>query len=249
MKNSKRAANRKVKKMNKQTTNWIAISWIVGGAVLIALALIFLPKLLTTNDEVSLGLNNIIVPDPVTGVVTNGLTIGDPDAPAKLVEFADFQCPACKNFALQIEPTLITNYVKTGRLSFTFVPFSFIDEYSKNNSRESKAAAEAAYCASDQGRFWDYYNILFANQEGENIGSYSTERLYAFAKKINLDTTVFKSCFDSGKYKQKVLDDRTYAQSLGLDSTPSFSLNGEILSFSNYDQLYAAIEALSPQTK
>ena len=248
MSDTKREQRRKTKYVKKHQTNWLAIGLIIGGSVIVALAIIFIPQLLSQNTAPSLGLENIIVPEPLTGVVMNGTTLGDPNAPAKLIEYADFQCPACKRFALEIEPTLINEYIKTGRMSLTFVPYSFIDNYARSG-RESKAAAEAAYCALDQGRFWDYYSILFANQEGENIGSFSNERLYAFAEKLSLNMDDFKSCFDSGKYTQKVLDDRVSAENLGLDSTPTFILNGEIQSFSSYEQLFSNIEALSPTTK
>jgi len=246
MAGSKRDHIRKSKKENSKRNQWLAIGAIVTGAIILALILI-LPNLQAKNNTPSLGLENIVVPDLITDVTFSQNTLGSPDAPAKLTEFADFQCPACKNFALKIKPVLIDQYIKTGRLSLTFVPYSFIDDGTQG--RESKAAAEAAYCAMDQNHFWDFYNILFANQEGENVGSFSSERLLAFAEKLNLNMDDFKSCINSGKYTQKVLDDRTTAEGLGLSSTPSFSLNGTVQSFANYDQLYAAIDALAPVTK
>jgi protein-disulfide isomerase len=88
------------------------------------------------------------------------------DAPVVLVEFSDFQCPYCKKFTDEIEPAIMRDFVSTGKVLFKYVPYSFLDDNSPG--RESKNAAEAAYCAGDQGKFWEYHDMLFTNQGGEN---------------------------------------------------------------------------------
>ena len=95
---------------------------------------------------------------------TNGLTMGNPEAKIVVEEFSDFQCIACYRFWTNFEPEFIEKYVATGDVLFKYVPFSFI-------GNESFQAAEAAYCAEEQGRFWDYHDMLFLNWNGENAGT------------------------------------------------------------------------------
>jgi protein-disulfide isomerase len=167
----------------------------------------------------------------------NGTAAGDPNAPVKVEEFADFQCPACGVFNInaEYEPKIVKDYIATGKVYFKFIPFSFIGD-------ESKAAAEAAYCASDQGKFWEYHDLIFANQRGENQGWFSSGRLlgYASDSKLGLNTNDFKTCFESGKYKQKVLDDIEYGKKNNIDSTPSFLVNGQLV---HLEQLIPVIES------
>ena len=99
-----------------------------------------------------------------------GLSMGDPNAPVKVEEYGDFQCPACRIFHESQEGQLIEKYIKTGLVYFTYTPFSFIGD-------ESVKAAEAAYCAADQGKFWEYHDMLYANQTAENKGDFADSRL------------------------------------------------------------------------
>ena len=96
---------------------------------------------------------------------------------------------------------------------------------------ESATAAEAAYCAGDQNKFWEMHDIIFANQNGENIGDYTDRRLTAFAETIELDMGEFNSCFNGGNYSKLVAQDQKDGFAAGLQATPSFVLsytvNGE----------------------
>jgi protein-disulfide isomerase len=172
--------------------------------------------------------------------VTSDVTMGDPNAKVKVTEFADFQCPACGQYWTSLEPKIIKDYVNTGKVSFTFSPFSFLGNYATDKSwDESVKTAEAAYCANDQGKFWEYRDIVFANQNGENQGAFTRDRLLAFGKKITLDSATFKDCLDSAKYNQKVTDATDYATGLGATFTPSFLVNGKLV---NANELIAAID-------
>jgi protein-disulfide isomerase len=90
---------------------------------------------------------------------------------------------------------------------------------------ESQWAAEASECASDQGAFWQYHDKLFDSQNGENQGAFSKDNLKGFAKDLGLKTDEFNQCLDSGKYTQKVMQETQAAQTLGVQSTPSFYIN------------------------
>jgi protein-disulfide isomerase len=152
----------------------------------------------------------------------SGTSMGNPDALVKVDEYADFQCPACATFFTDIEPTIVNDYVKTGKISFTFHSFSFIGP-------ESNTSAEAAYCASDQNKFWEFHDTLYNDQHGENQGWFTSTRMLTYAGNLGLDTNAFKSCLDSGKYKQKVTDEKETAVAKGVDRTPSFIVNGQLV--------------------
>ncbi len=162
----------------------------------------------------------------------HGNTLGNANAPVKVTEFGDYQCPACGAFFAQEQPTIDKNYINTNKISFTFVPFSFI-------GNESFAAAQAAYCAGDQGKYWQYHDQLYNDQHGENQGWFSTSRLEGYAQNLSLNMDQFKSCLEGGKYKSRVDSDSSYAQSLGVNSTPTFSVDGQLV---DPTQLIATID-------
>ncbi len=182
--------------------------------VLISLAAVVLVVLLILPN---------LLPKPVNSrPLESGTNMGNPNAAVVVEEFADFQCPSCAYFFNDYEPNIVQKYVSTGLIYFKFVPFSFLGP-------ESIAAAQAAYCANDQGKFWQYHDTLYVNQKGENQGWFSTARLVDFAKTLSLDTTQFKTCLDTEKYKQKVQDDLEYGKQKGIDRTPSFLVNGRLV--------------------
>jgi protein-disulfide isomerase len=151
--------------------------------------------------------------------------MGDPNAPIKIEEFSDFQCPFCARFHTETESQLVNTYVTNGTVYFVYRSFgNFIGP-------ESQAAAEAAYCAGDQNKYWEYHDILFANQTGENVGAFSTRRLQAFAEALSLDMNAFNSCLNSGKYADRVAQDKADGTAAGVTATPTFVLsytvNGE----------------------
>jgi protein-disulfide isomerase len=184
---------------------------------------------------------DITIPEREKATQTSELTMGSPDAKVKVTEFADFQCPACGAYWTSLEPKIISEYVNTGKVSFTFSPFSFLGNYAKDKTwDESVKAAEAAFCANDQGKFWEYRDILFANQNGENAGAFTRERLLAFGKKIGLNSSKFRTCLDSDKYKVKITEANDFASAQGVTYTPSFIVNGKLV---NKGELIPAIEA------
>lgn len=92
---------------------------------------------------------------------------------------------------------------------------------------ESRYAAEASECADDQGKFWEYYDKLFANEKGENQGAFTKDNLKKFAADLKLDTAKFNTCLDDGKFTKIVSDETTLVGSNGVNSTPTFFINGQ----------------------
>ena len=112
---------------------------------------------------------------------------------------------------------------------------------------ESLRAAEAGECANEQDRFWDYHDKLFAEQAGENSGTFSDDNLKRFASELGLNTQQFNDCLDTNKYQAKVQQEIAQAQRLGIRSTPSVFVNGQLIeNGSNYQALQAAIEKALP---
>lgn len=155
--------------------------------------------------------------------------VGDPNAPIKIVEFSDFQCPWCQYFTENVEQLFIDKYVATGKVQFEYRSMGlFIGQ-------ESVQAAKAAYCAGDQNKFWDMHDIIFSNHNGENIGDYSDQRLQAFAEKIGLDMTVYDACYSSNKYDSLINSDQAAGNEAGVQGTPSITINGTLSDVSPND--------------
>jgi protein-disulfide isomerase len=230
MANRDEIKRRKDKKKRKDYTPFI----IIGVLALVVLAVVILSTYKPTPK--------VIVPTFHSTTISSGLTKGDPNAPVKLVEFADFQCPGCGSYWSTTEATVIQNYVETGKVFYTYSPFSFVGSFVKDNPwDESIKSAEAAYCANDQGKFWEYHDYLFANQIGENQGAFSEKRLLAFASNLSLDMDKFTNCLKTDQYYQKVMDANDFATQSGITQTPSFLVDGTLVTSDLVTALEAAV--------
>lgn len=145
---------------------------------------------------------------------------GDPNAPVTIIEFGDFQCPFCGRFFAQTEPQIDKQYIQSGKVRFAYFNFAFLGQ-------ESTWAAEAAECAADQNKYWEYHNKLYSSQSGENQGAFNKDNLKKFSEDLGLDTSAFNECLDSGKYTQLIQDESSTASSIGVRSTPTFLINGQ----------------------
>jgi Protein-disulfide isomerase len=157
----------------------------------------------------------------------NGFSIGDPNAPVKVEEFSDFRCSHCQNFALNYEADFIKKYVDTGQVYFTFHNYAFLAD-------DSRAAAEATYCAADQNAMWQYKKLLFTYSTYS--GAFAENNLIDYAKQLDLDTEKFSACLQSDANLAKLDEIMSYANSLGIDSTPQFSVNGTIVYMNTLDE-------------
>jgi len=118
----------------------------------------------------------------------NANYMGDPKAPVKMIEYADFQCPYCRLYWQDTEPRIIQSYVMTGKVYYEYRSVgAFIGQ-------ESAAAAEATYCAGDQGKFWEFHDTLFTNWTGENVGNFTPAKLRQYASTVGLNPLTFYNC-------------------------------------------------------
>lgn len=126
----------------------------------------------------------------------------------------------------------------TGKVRFGYFNFAFLGE-------ESLWAAEAAECAGDQDAYWEFHDYLFSHQSGENGGAFSKDNLKSFASAIGLDTAAFNTCLDTGKFTQFVKDQTDIARQLGVQSTPTFAVNGQpVVGAQTFDTFKTTIEGL-----
>jgi protein-disulfide isomerase len=154
----------------------------------------------------------------------DGTFLGDPEAPVQIVEFLDFQCPNCKNYHDNTQDQLIDEFVKTGQANLETRHFPIIGQ-------ESIEAANAAECAADQNLFFQYTDILFAEQTGENVGDFETDNLKGFAGRIEgMDQARFDQCLDAHQFETKVTEDSQMARAVGVTGTPGFLVQGSVFS-------------------
>ncbi len=170
--------------------------------------------------------------DPGTRFNPIDNAMGDPNAPITIEEFSDFQCPFCARFHEQTEPLLRQYYVDTGKVRFVYRSMgNWVSRNIGGARTESQDAAAAAYCAGDQGKFWEMYDHLFANVLGEDVGSFTDRRLEAIAEKAGLNMDEFGSCYNSGKFEARVQQDYEDGLAAGVNGTPAFvityTVNGE----------------------
>jgi protein-disulfide isomerase len=182
----------------------------------------------------------IIQITPVAYPNAKGTSMGDPNAKVKIDVYEDFRCSACLSFTESVEPELVTNYIETNKAYFTYHFFIVID--SNDGSNASHQAANASLCAAAQNRFWDYHDILYANQTTEDASLFSDARLVAMAKNLNLDMTSFNQCFQRNQYTAQIQTDMAQGQSLNVTGTPTIFINGQIVQ-SDYNSISAAIDA------
>lgn len=166
-------------------------------------------------------------------------SLGPADAPIVIVEYSDFQCPICYQAYERVYKPLLTAYPGKIRFVYRNFPLSF--------HPNAMASAEAALCAGDQRAYWQYHNILFDNylslyQQDQDV-MLSQNTYNGFASNLGLDVAAFEKCMTSHKYKQFILADATYANSLKSDTvsdqcgnsvsepavggTPTFFINGK----------------------
>jgi len=149
-------------------------------------------------------------------LIKNGSPIlGDQSAEITILEFGDYQCTFCYKFHKETLPILKDEFINNGKIKMVFKDFPL-------NGDDSKIAGEAAYCAEDQSKYWDYHDMLYQNWAGERTGWIKLDVLYQFAKDTNLDLEQFTDCLTDHKYLKRVLENERYGIEIGVDATPTF---------------------------
>ncbi len=171
---------------------------------------------------------------------TDGYVLGDPAAPVTIEVFEDFQCPYCHRFTLLVEPALIETWVRPGLARLVFRDLPFLGE-------ESRWAAVAARLAAQQDRFWPYHDLLYANLMGENVGSYTPDRLLLMGRMAGLDMEPFIEGLQVPTARElwSVIEaeSREASTTLGVNATPTVFVDGVRVATPDLQSVSAAIQA------
>lgn len=158
------------------------------------------------------------------------------DAKVTLVEFGDYQCPACRASQPTLEK-LIKDY--EGKMTFVFRNFPL------PLHANAKVSSEAAEAAGEQGKYWEMNSLLYERQDEWSQLSNPIDKFVSYAEELKLDTAKFKKSIETYKYDQKIRGDQTDGETLGVSSTPTFFLNGEkLVGGQNYGVWKKKIDAL-----
>ena len=222
--------------------------YVIPAAIVVAGALIAGAVVFSQNSDISKSGTASIVGDQVLTDenpapkplnisidLNDWPAIGNTDAPVVLAEYADFACPYCAKFAADTLPSIKKDYVDTGKILLIYKDFPVVG---------GDRAAEAAHCAREQGKYWEYHNLLFEKQSSDR-GTWNTAETHrAYAESLGLDADALVSCFNDRKYQSKVQASAAEAMQNGGQGTPFFIVNKTPISGAQpYSVFQAAIEA------
>jgi len=205
----------------KQQQRMVTIM-IVAGIALIAIAIIMIPTVMRSLQTVGEFVQPELNPRPMA----NDNRMGDPNAPVIIEEFSDFGCGHCADFAQGTGERITEDYVATGQVYFISRSVGNV-----LNNPNTQLASEAAYCAADQGMYWEYHDIVYANQSILFYGglTYIDNYLETFAESLGLEMSQFNDCLKDGDNQDRLGQDATDARAAGINSTPSFLINGTLV--------------------
>ncbi len=175
--------------------------------------------------------------------VPQGFVMGSPDAPVEIVEYGDFECGWCAQFATVTEPDVRQRLVQTGKARFRFVDFPL------SIHRNTMSAHLSAGCAADQNKFWEMHDRIFQGQNEWNAAATSNPKkvLAGYAKELGLDEDAWESCFDDRKHMARIQASMAEGGRLRVSSTPTFIINGRMMPSSiSYDALKAMVDSATP---
>jgi len=233
------ASKAKVKGSKTAEKSNVGIWLIVGGALLVALVILVLILNNRQTTAPSTTLNEI----PAEWI--DGTRLGSPDAPVVISMYEDFLCPACQQWTATVKPQLVEDYVKTGKARLEFNQFPL-----QQHNPGAIMAAQASLCAADQNQFWPYHDRVFQAASSRGQAGTTFEALVSYAGELGLDEGALRTCMTNLVHQNTVADSLTRVQQLGLSSTPSILVNGQLQTAPfNYNALAAAIDAAGGGTE
>ena len=221
------------------TTNpWMAVSILLGILLIMSFGtnIFIITKLSGSATGVAPSAGEQLAPSPLAAApsqpsapaqrvaisVDDDPALGPKDAKVTVIEFGDYQCPFCKRFHEGAWQQLKVNYVDTNKVRFVYRDFPL------GFHQNAQKASEASQCANDQGKFWEYHEILYTKGQGDGSGLDDVS-LKQYAVDLKLETGIFNNCLDSGKHKDEVQKDMADGAAAGVSGTPSFFINGRQL--------------------
>jgi protein-disulfide isomerase len=190
----------------------------LGAAVVLGVAIVAWNVISSAVDETARGPVPLAYGSPEELVrLAQGVTTGNPDAPIRIMEFGDYQCPSCRQFFSATKPFIDMSYVQAGNVSFTFHDFPLY-EAGHNNAF---LAARAARCAGDQGQYWGFHDRLFQNQAQWSLRPDPSGDFIDYAGELGLDGATFRACLASDAHAEVVTANRLLGEQLGVQGTPT----------------------------
>lgn len=177
-----------------------------------------------------------------TPVKAEGYLLGSATAPVQILEFADFECPACSNFSTITEPDVRKRIVEAGLASFRFYDFPLPQH------KHTMKASNSAACANDQGKFWEMHDRIFAGQN-EWAASRNPKGIFKdFAGEIGLDVPKWEECYEDGRHQARIEANRAEGERRGVSSTPSFVIGRRLVPGSlPYDVIKAYVDSATAE--
>lgn len=174
-----------------------------------------------TRKKVSIPANAAIQVSDTSGF--RGYYLGDPNAPIEVTEYADYQCPACQQYATVQLPSIEANLIRTGKVRWRYRDFPLDAPHPY-----ARIAAHAAACANDQNKYWEMNKLIYSWEPAwpESRDPMSIFKGYATAS--GMDAAAFESCMTSGKYAGRIQASLNEGISVGVGSTPTFLVNGRL---------------------
>ena len=227
--------------MAKQTVKPSKSGNFVGILVVIAVVGIAVIAYLANGK----GSKAVTVDPNVPAGAAQGYRFGREDAPVQILEFGDFECPSCGQFATVTEPDIRVRLVASGQVAFTFYDFPL------DMHRNTWAASNAAACADDQGKFWEMHDRLFEGQNDWNTQATKdpVSVMKGYAKEIGLDLSTWQSCVDEAKHLGRIKGNREEALRRNIQSTPTFIIGDKMVPGAiTYDTFKAYVDSAAAAT-
>jgi protein-disulfide isomerase len=204
---------------NNKNKKVLIIGLVVAAIAISGILAIVLPSVGIHNGQAAKALLIKEISNPTYPLAP---ALGSSKAKVTMVEFGDYQCHFCAAFQRDTKDSILHNFVNTGQVRFLFKDFTIND---KPGDKASTLAAEASYCAADQGKYWPYHDEIYKNSKGEYVAWVTKDILKQFASNVNIpNIKKFSECLDSQNHSNIVEQNDNLANSIGLQATPSFIL-------------------------
>jgi protein-disulfide isomerase len=212
---------------------------LLGGAALVGVAVF--AYILTRKAPVSIPVNAAITVTDTSGF--RGYTLGDSNAPIEVTEYADFECHACQQWTAVQFPSIEERLIRTGKVRWRYRDFPIDGAH-----RYARIAAHAAACANDQDKYWEVNKQLYSWEPAWPESRDPVSIFRGYAQKAGMDVAAYDACMSSGKYAGRIQASQNEGISVGVGSTPTFLVNGQLYQGNRsmtHDVLKAMVDSLS----
>ena len=206
--------------------------WVLGAVAVIGIGLVAFSVgssafSSAATEPVELSLEN----DQELVQLAQGVTMGDEAAPVSIIEFGDYQCPACASFALQLKPRIDAQLVESGEAKFVYYDFPIT-----NIHPNAFLAARAARCAGAQDAYWEYHQLLFQNQARWSTANLPMSAFEDYAGEVGIDEDEFAQCLNSDRFADVVTANMQVGNRMGVGGTPTVLIraNGQTVRLGEY---------------